>query len=336
MPDITTAYQWGINTCNAPNVGYSQQYRNQRTVNGITYYDCSSFIWYALIAGGWDMEGQFGTWPFTTYTMANILTQLGFTRHSPDDAWLPGDILLRTEHTEMAFDGTRTMGAHTSRVPLAEQVSINANDSRGGWLSLWRWENGANVEWIKGNVYLEIGQMQNNARLVWYYMQQWGWSINACAALLGNMQGESTINPGLYESFVISPSVGYGLVQWTPGSIIQDWLTQNGYEIDNGYGQLVWIDTETVPQGQWIETSTYPMSLNEFKTSTEDVATLAYVFMYNFERPASLDHPERQTYAEYWLRWLQNEYVPPTNPPMNGGQQSRRSWPWWLYQRRLL
>ena len=51
MPDIQKAYNWAIGTCNAPNVGYSQAYRNQRTVNGITYYDCSSFIWYALMAG---------------------------------------------------------------------------------------------------------------------------------------------------------------------------------------------------------------------------------------------------------------------------------------------
>ena len=55
MPSIQSAYNWSIETCAKENVGYSQTYRNQRTVNGITYYDCSSFIWYALIAGGWDL-----------------------------------------------------------------------------------------------------------------------------------------------------------------------------------------------------------------------------------------------------------------------------------------
>ena len=39
MPDINKSYSWAINTCNAPNVGYSQSYRNQQTVGGITYYD---------------------------------------------------------------------------------------------------------------------------------------------------------------------------------------------------------------------------------------------------------------------------------------------------------
>ena len=52
MPDINKAYSWAIQTCNAPNVGYSNAYRNQQTVGGITYYDCSSFINYALLAGG--------------------------------------------------------------------------------------------------------------------------------------------------------------------------------------------------------------------------------------------------------------------------------------------
>ena len=39
MPNINQAYSWAVNTCNAPNVGYSQAYRNQQTIGGITYYD---------------------------------------------------------------------------------------------------------------------------------------------------------------------------------------------------------------------------------------------------------------------------------------------------------
>ena len=41
MGDINKAYTWAIQTCNAPNVGYSQTYRNKQTVGGVTYYDCS-------------------------------------------------------------------------------------------------------------------------------------------------------------------------------------------------------------------------------------------------------------------------------------------------------
>ena len=34
--NIQVSYQWAIDTCNKKNVGYSQTYRNQQTVNGIT------------------------------------------------------------------------------------------------------------------------------------------------------------------------------------------------------------------------------------------------------------------------------------------------------------
>ena len=30
--NINQCYQWAVNTCNAPKVGYSQQFRNQKTM----------------------------------------------------------------------------------------------------------------------------------------------------------------------------------------------------------------------------------------------------------------------------------------------------------------
>lgn len=134
---IQLAYNWAVATCEAPNVGYSQAYRNQQTVDGITYYDCSSFIWYALKAGGYPVVEQYGSWPFTTYTMGRCLESLGFTRYdSSQVAWLPGDIVVfkgdisqGTGHTEMVYDGYRTMGAHNSHLDLPDQVSINNYNS---------------------------------------------------------------------------------------------------------------------------------------------------------------------------------------------------------------
>ena len=69
MPDINKAYTWAIQTCNAPNIGYSQTYRNQQTVGGVTYYDCSSFINYALLAGGFETPSYApNSNAFTTYS----------------------------------------------------------------------------------------------------------------------------------------------------------------------------------------------------------------------------------------------------------------------------
>ena len=272
MPaNIQIAYNWAVETCAKPNVGYSQQFRNQVTVNGITYYDCSSFVWYALIAGGFDMVGEWGTWPFTTGTMGSVLKKMGFTKYPATVEWKPADILIKTGHTEMAFDRTRSMGAHTSKVPLDEQVSINANDSTGnGWFELYRWENGADNEWIKGNKYLTIGEMQNNASIIYPYLLNKGWSKEAISGMMGNIQKESTVNPGIWQNLTVGTG-GYGLVQWTPATNWTNWADIHGYAHDDGYGQLEWIDTETIPFGQWIPTAQYPETFTEFKVSTQIV-----------------------------------------------------------------
>lgn len=336
MASIQTSYNWAVETCAAPNVGYSQTYRNQRTVNGVTYYDCSSFIWYSLMEGGFDVVSANGgnTWPFTTYTMGNALTQLGFTKYDTSQPWKQGDILLRTDHTEMAFDNSRTMGAHTDGIDLDLQVSINSNPSApSAWLELWRYEDGAVTEWIAKNEYLSTAEMQNNATIIFSYLMGKGWSKNAVAALCGNMQQESTMNPGLWESMVITDYSGFGLVQWTPSTNYTNWATSNGYDIDDGYGQLIWIDEETVNKGQWIATEAYPLSFEEFKTSTLDVGYLTTAFEKNFERPAA-SHPERIEMAEYWYKWYQGEYVPPPNPPAAPGYKHKM--PIYFYLRKPL
>lgn len=133
MENINLAYQWAFNTCNAPNVGYSQRYRNQRTVNGITYYDCSSFINYALLAGGFETPSYApNNNAFTTATEANVLTALGFTEVSATDEYFAGDIGLSDGHTEMCYSGGIGkgifMGAHTSNALLDNQVSIGSSD----------------------------------------------------------------------------------------------------------------------------------------------------------------------------------------------------------------
>lgn len=336
MPSIQNAYNWAIETCAAPNVGYSQAYRNQRTVNGITYYDCSSFIWYSLISGGFPMVTTYGTWPFTTSTMARVLKQLGFQKHDVNDNWLPGDILIRSGHTEMAFDSTRTMGAHTDKVALAQQVSINANSSRGSWNELWRWEQSATNEWIKGNRYLSIGEMQNNAAIHFAKLLEKGWTVEAISGMLGNEQKESSINPGIYQNLDATHAQpwGFGLVQWTPWTNWSEWASANGYAMDDGYGQLEWIDTQTAPTGQWIPTSNYPETFAEFKASTKGPEYLAYCFMNNFERPSDRNQPERQANARYWYEWFNNSYVPPPNPPQNGGEW-KHTMPIWFYLRKF-
>lgn len=336
MASIQTAYEWAIEKCNAPNIGYSQAYRNQRTVNGITYYDCSSFIWYALMAGGFDVVRANGgdTWPFTTGTMARGLSLLGFTKMPTTQPWKAGDVLIRTGHTEMAFDSNHTMGAHSSRVPLDQQVSINSNPSKStDWLELWRYGTGAQSEWIKGNYWLSMGEMQNNALIIFRYLLARGWTVEAISGMLGNMQVESHINPGVWQDLNPNPKLGWGLVQWTPSTNFTDWASAHGYANDDGDAQLLWIDTETVNYGQWIPTAQYPESFNQFKVSTQTPEYLADCFLKNFERPSDINQPIRQTYARYWYDWWEGSPVPPPNP--NPEPDWKPSMPIWFALRKF-
>jgi hypothetical protein len=43
-------------------------------------------------------------------------------------------------------------------------------------------------------------KMRKNAQYIWQYLGSKGWTINAVAALLGNLQSESGMSPGIWES----------------------------------------------------------------------------------------------------------------------------------------
>lgn len=161
------------------------------------------------------------------------------------------------------------------------------------------------TEWIKGNRYLSMSEMENNAVIVYRYLNQRGWTLNAVAGLLGNLKRESTVNPAIWEGLDYGNyNVGYGLVGWTPATNYTDWATANGYDITDGNKQLQWIDEETVPKGQWISTSAYPLSFADFKISTNSPEDLASAFLYNFERAGVPAEQERREAARHFYNYL--------------------------------
>ena len=94
-PGTVGAYlQWAINIAEDDSHGYNQCARTGPD------YDCSSLVWYSLKENGFDAN-LLGSYPFSTYTEANVLKSLGFTEYTyTSHADLqPGDILLRAEHT---------------------------------------------------------------------------------------------------------------------------------------------------------------------------------------------------------------------------------------------
>ena len=283
MPDINKAYTWAIQTCNANNIGYSQPYRNQQTVNGITYYDCSSFINYALVAGGFETPSYAPSHnAFTTYTMPAELARLGFVEVDATGEILPGDIGLSDTHTEMAYSsGTGQavfMGAHTANAALANQVSIGSSSGdptyQRSFPRLFRYGNGASG---------------------------YGYSIYVVAALAGNSWRESHINPTLTQQ----GGTAFGMFQWdgTRRDALLQWLSDNGYGSTDPNGQMQYLVVENDWQGEYGGIS----SLQEFLTSdSTDVAMLTTAFCECWERPGVPELEERIQFAQKALAYIQD------------------------------
>lgn len=148
---------------------------------------------------------------------------------------------------------------------------------------------------------LTRSEMTENANYIYSFLSARGWTKESIAGMLGNMETESTINPGRWQNDFEHPSNGFGLVQWTPSTNYTAWATNNGYEHDDIDGQLIRLDYEIDNGLQWIPTSSYPMSFAEFKVSTRSPEELAQAFLLNYERPQNQNQPSRSTQARNWF-----------------------------------
>lgn len=162
-------------------------------------------------------------------------------------------------------------------------------------------------------------EKEKNAWAVWQFLKSKGYSEQAAAGILGNMDQESGIMPDIDEG---GGGPGYGLVQWTSPiagesgrSYVQRLLGQAGISGDyrNITTQLKLLDWH-MHNGQYIPSSAYPYSVAQFKALT-DIGTATMAFEANFERPA-VTHPERIPMAQYWYELLHN-LKPGTNKWVN-------------------
>ena len=162
------------------------------------------------------------------------------------------------------------------------------------------------MEWIKGeNHYLTDDEIDNNAEIICTYLMSKGWTKNASCGIIANMWKESNCNPNFWESGQTgNTSCGFGLVQWTPSTIITSWLKSHGKSLDDGYAQLDKIIEEVHDGSQWIPTSFSNMTFEEFTKSTLDPSFLAEVFIKNYERPLDSNQPDRYAKATYFFKKL--------------------------------
>lgn len=181
---------------------------------------------------------------------------------------------------------------------------------------------------INENKALSYAEMEVNAKEFYNYMSPKGFNKWSVFAMLGNMQTESTINPGRWEiGHTGNTNYGYGLTQWTPATKIIDWQKEHGFQMDDGVGQMdriVW-ECFTVTNAQWLNTSKYPYSFSQFAqwdaTEGQEEVTLkllADMFLKNYERPKNQNQPARGSQAVYWWKLLDGmEVVTPPVIPEN-------------------
>lgn len=176
------------------------------------------------------------------------------------------------------------------------------------------------VEPITGNRYLTREEMETNARYIWNYLGSNGWSINAVAGILGNMETESTINPGLWESMKTgNTSGGFGLVQWTPATKLISWANSMRLDYQDIDTQLERIEYELANGIQYYPTASYPETFKEFKVSTKDPYYLGMAFLANYERPAVANQPKRGQQAQAWYEFLSELPAPSGTRPKRKG-----------------
>lgn len=162
-------------------------------------------------------------------------------------------------------------------------------------------------------------EQEKNAWIVWQFLKSKGYTEQAAAGILGNMDQESGVMPDTEQ--IGGPA--YGLVQWDGSAYplvppatwngreyVQNLMRAAGisgdYKIAKTQSQLLeWC----MFNGQYIKTSAYPYSVAQFKTLT-NISTATTAFEANFERPAAT-HPERVQLAIKWYNKLHG-LKPPT------------------------
>lgn len=171
------------------------------------------------------------------------------------------------------------------------------------------------MSWIvkEGYIFLSQSERENNATEFASYFKDY-MTLEAISGILGNIERESAINPGMYEG---GSGSGRGLIQWTPGSIIINWASEQGLPWASGETQCYRIKCEGEAiegcGGTWIPTKNYPYSWESFRQLT-DVYEACKAYCYERERAGTVALSERLQYAKKWYEYLSGIVIPDPSP----------------------
>lgn len=162
---------------------------------------------------------------------------------------------------------------------------------------------------------------------VWDGLRSAGFSENATAAAMGNIQHESGFNPSAIEK---GSGAGFGLIQWTGGrrTAIENYAAQKGVSASDIGLQIEYLIKELRNEtGAWSTASSRygfgALTQNDWQNGDLDTATKA--FMACFERPSydpSINHIDRrlQSAREYYAEFTGTQ--PSGNTSTSGDSSS--------------
>lgn len=161
------------------------------------------------------------------------------------------------------------------------------------------------------NAFLNAKQQKVNAQYIMDYLLKAGWTPNAVAGVLGNIQTESTLNPGIWQNLRSNNlNGGYGLVQWTPATKYINWAKNKGLDYTKIDTNLERILYEVKKNIQW---SNPKMTFKQFTQSKASPYDLGMLFLKHYERPKDMNQPVRGRQAEQWFKIL-NTSIPKPEP----------------------
>lgn len=201
------------------------------------------------------------------------------------------------------------------------------------------------TDWIYHDQYNSQAEMENNASCAINFFRSQGIADKTIAAILGNMQAESTIQPILNER---GGGGGFGLVQWTPKSVLINHASSLGIsDYNNGNNQCQVVIQEIIGSSsirEWYTTSAFISKYYNSGASSDMIGItgqeflsnsmgwtsdkLAIMFMAGYERPSydpSVNHYQsRMSYALAWEQYMQGVIPPPTPTPAPVGNVELR------------
>jgi len=174
------------------------------------------------------------------------------------------------------------------------------------------------------NLALTINQRRQNARYIYSYLLNWGFTKNAACGVLGNIDLESDYDLGIWQKEMNRTDLGYGLVQWSPSQDFLDWAYSDGLISQATPGMVNALARSNPPKLMDAELdclaydgcrrfakpsatgypnhSGYNMTYAQYKKSTYTPETMAVIFCDHFEQIKMISTiPERKESARQWF-----------------------------------